>query len=311
MMDDGGFIERWRNWKKALGPDDPNSLIRQMISVLWNVGVHKAIEASWRTVTAEDGDTINMNRLLFHFVTNNFNKTLCLELRRLTDRGRLEGAIRKGQDLSVFSLPSVLSNMNECRKEFTRKRLFICRGLPYDLEEIRRRHDEWLFDKRGSGFVPADLDEGPSRQCHEEWDIFCGVFGSNRSPNDCLPSDFLSSLIQIVSRIRAHLVVVDKYFAHAATPRSRAPVGEKEIVTPAELVNMTISCGRLVNTVSCILGEGTYPFLPDYEDKWEDWSAGWTADADSLETAWQDWGGRVGQLKPLYPGQLPKTPPGA
>ena len=274
FVNDEEFLERWGIWKKALGPKDPNSLIQQLSSVCWNIAVHKAIEASWRTVTAEDGDTINMNRLLYHFTTNNFNKTLCLELRRLTDSGTLERSDPKGKDLSVFSLHSVLADLKKHREEFTRRRLFICRGIEYDLGTIRRRHDEWIqHNPRGGGFVPRELNEEHSRYCHVEWDRFCRLSANSRSPNDCIPLDYLNLLIREVVKMRRRLVIVDKYFAHAATPQSRAPVAEKDIVTPAELVEMTINCGRLVNSVSSILGEGPYPFLPNYaENKWEDWS---------------------------------------
>jgi hypothetical protein len=279
-----------------------------MISTCWNIAVYKAIQASWRTVTAEDGDTINMNRLLFYFITTNFNKSLCFDLRRLTDSGNIEEADAKRHDRSVYSLHSVLEDIRSYREEYTRRRLFICRGLEPDLALIRRKHDEWLYAPSfKGGFVPAGLDEEPSRQCHEEWDRLCGLTAEYRTLDDCVPVEYLDLLLNEVHKMRESLFIVDKWFAHAATPISRRPVTEKSVVTPADLEQLAKMCGHLVNTVSIILGDGTYPFHTEYaDDKWEDWSAGWECDLIALENAWQQWGQAVDSLQPIYPAELSK-----
>ena len=91
-MTDGQFLERWHLWMTALnGREDSHSLVQQMESLCWNIAVYEALMASWKTETAQDGKTINVNSVLFTFVFQNFGKSFCLDLRRLTEVQSLVG----------------------------------------------------------------------------------------------------------------------------------------------------------------------------------------------------------------------------
>ncbi len=97
--------------------------------------------------------------------------------------------------------------------------------------------------------------------------------------------------------------MVNKHFAHAATPQSRKPAaGKKEDVTIPELEDLLVQSGCMVNSVSAILSSAVFPFLATAQfDKWEDWSRGWNVDPRLLEEAWRRWDLRVRRIEPIYP----------
>ena len=306
-MTDEQFLERWQFWQKALA-DDPHSLLSQLSDICWNVATYEAIRASWKTELSEDGDTLNVSPFLFHFITNGFSKGLCIDLRRLTEACRIEEVRRTGDDRSVYSLASILMDIEEHREAFTRRRLFLALKLEYDAESIGRKYDDFLAEKIRGGTklwsVPKDLWDFPTIAAHKEWDRFSHCSPSERSPEDVIAPGYLLFLRNEVSRVRKAVeFVVNKYLAHASTPQSReSATNAFTEVTINQLQDLTVKCGQLVNTLSSILGGGTYPFLATAQwDKWEEWGRGWDVDTRALEEAWQAWGDRVERLQPLYP----------
>jgi hypothetical protein len=309
-MTDSQFLERWQLWMTALnGRDDPpHSLVQQMESRCWDVAVFEALMASWRTETAADGETLEVNSILFHFVMQNYGKSFCLDLRRLTEVQNLVESAPSKRDFSVYSLPSLLADIKAHRQEYTRRRLFLACQLEYDVESIRKKHLEWSLKQRPGAVssVPRELSEGPSELTHQQWDRLCRCPTGKRSPEDCISLDHLEYLESEVAAIRDSVeFVVNKHFAHAATPQSRKSAeGKKESVTFSELIELLVRAGCMVNSVSAILSSAVFPFLAVAPfDKWEHWSRGWNVSSKILEDAWDRWEARVRRIEPVYYGQ--------
>ncbi len=134
----------------------------------------------------------------------------------------------------------------------------------------------------------------------------CGCSSSARSPSDVIAPGYLDYLEAETIKVHEALFIVNKFFAHASTPRSRELAKDRPISSLNQFIDTTVWCGRLVNSVSAILSQGPYPFLANaLWDKWEWWGKGWNADTRSLEETWQEWGNKVERLDPLYPDSLP------
>ena len=109
--------------------------------------------ASWRSEAASDGKTLHVNSILFHFIRDNFTKSLCLDLRRLTEEGEL------------------IADITEHRKQYTRRRFFLASKLEYDVEEIGHRHREFVrqnYPNGGTYSVPPELNDIPSKIAHSQ-----------------------------------------------------------------------------------------------------------------------------------------------
>ena len=306
-MNDAEFLERWAYWKFALGSDnkthDPNTLIEQMISMVWGIGVFKSAMYSWGKEQYPGTDEFKVTPLLFHFVFDNFFKGLCLSLRRITDDGLLEDGERK-TDRSVISIPSLLGDIKTHREDYTRKRLFLAVGREYDTEIVRKRYEEYITQFRSGQVysVPQDLIVRFTEDEHCRWDSLSRVPSTKRSASDLIALEYIDLLISEASAINSKIkFLTDKFYAHASTPESRASSsGNEENVSLAQLIELTIQCGKLVNSISNMLSDATWPFLPVAQfEKWENWGIGWKATRDELEQVWFDWQMEVERLNPL------------
>lgn len=307
-MTDGEFLGRWQLWRQALnGREDSHSLVQQVEELCWGVATFEALMASWRSETASDGETLQVNSILFHFVVDNFVKSLCLDLRKLTDEGVLVASPTAKSDRSVYSLHSLLADIKDHRDKYTRRRLFIACKLEYDIDEINRRHWQFVrenFPNGGTYSVPRELDDMPSKLTHKYWDKLSRCTPTSRGPGDLIAADHLDRLEEEVAAIRSEVeFVVNKHFAHAATPHSRMSAeSKKENITLAELLELVIRAGRAVNSVSALLSSAVFPFLAYAQfDKWEYWGHGWQVQRDILEAAWRKWQERVERIEPIYP----------
>jgi len=306
-MTDEEFKLRWNLWRKALGTEDkdndPNTLLNQMHSMCWDIGVFKSTMASWSKEPYRNSPNLKVTPLLFHFIFDNFFKGLCLSLRKMTEKGSLiDESGRK--DRSVFSLSSLLNDISTHRTDYTRRRLFLVQSMEYDVELVHQKHDQYLreFTGRGAISIPRELNEGAIEYEHRQWDLVCKCQKEKRTPEDIIDDQYLVTLDKQIINIHSKVdYLVNKFYAHAATPNSRASVRKKSSeISLQTLFDLTIKCGTLVNSISHILSAATYPFLAVAQfDKWENWGIGWTATANELEQTWMEWGERVKRLRPL------------
>ncbi len=306
QMTDEEFLARWHLWMTALnGREDSHSIVPQMEDMCWDMAVFEALMASWKIESEDDGQTLQVNSVLFHFVVDTYIKSLCLNLRRITDPGELVRAKSAKKDRSIYSIASLLKDIEAHREEYTRKRLFLALDLEYDVETLRKKHLDFVFSKPPGvvSAVPRELHEGPSVIVHGLWDRLCGCASIDRSPNDCVAFDHLKRLRTDVATIRDKVeFVVNKHFAHAATPESRKSADNKnESVTLAELIELVVQACRLVNSVSALLSSAVFQFVAAPFNKWEHWGKGWSASSQTLEEAWDRWEARVRRLEPIFP----------
>jgi len=316
-MTDAEFIEKWSYWKFALGSQnkdhDPNTLIEQMSSMVWGIGVFRSAMHSWAKEQHPGTDEFKVNPVLFHFIFDNFFKSFCLSLRRITDGGLLEDGDGKN-DRSVISIPSLLRDIKTHREDYTRKRLFLAVGRDYDTKIVQKRHDEYANQFRAGQVyaVPQDLWVDLSEGEHARWDEISCVSPAERSVTDIIVLEYLDHLITEATAINTNIkFLTDKFYAHASTPESRTSAsGKEETVSLAQLIDLTLQCGKLVNSISNILADAVWPFLPVAQfDKWDNWGTGWTATQEELSAVWLDWQMQVKRLEHLpMPATVPLTP---
>ena len=177
-LTDVEFLEGWQLWRQALNRrDSPHSLTIQVENLCWNVATYEALMASWRSETAADGETLQVNSVLFHFITDNFTKSLCVDLRRLTEDGDLVRSPTSKTDRSAYSLQSLLWHC-ESQGTLHRRRLFLACKLEYDVAAIETRHWHFVLANHPDGgayYVPAKLNALPSKFAHAQWDMLCCV----------------------------------------------------------------------------------------------------------------------------------------
>lgn len=278
-----------------------------MFRLSWDIGIFEAVRVSWRTELADDGDTLNVNRAVFWFMTRNFANGILVRLRKVTEAGQVVAGRKAKSDRSIYSLRSVLSDMAKYREEYTRRRLFLAKNTEYDLELLeRQQHDDFHRKVMGQpSDVPMSRGPYPTRMLHQSWDKLCGVSSSERSPDDVLSADYLELLIteteNVHSRIESY---VNKNVVHAASEPSRLSAMNDGLISISEMCDHVVKSARLVNTISELLCCPVNEFIgtPGW-DLWENWTNGWTAPREVLQEAWGSWQHKMKRPRPILPSR--------
>ncbi len=306
-MTDREFNVLWKTWDSALctEPMDSNTLVGQITNLVWDIGVFKAIQHSWEKTGSKDSDELKINPIVYEFIVTNFFKSFCIAIRKITEDGKLNCSEEKN-DRSIISIQSLLKDIKKHRKEYSRRRLFSLKNLEYDIEILNRKHDEYLENQQRIGVkfgpIPKDCSPYQSYSLHKQWDEITLTAPDARTENDVIPEEYLNDLIERTKEINTEVkYLTNKYFAHAATKNSRASMDIKEENLNFEkLIEITIQCGKLINSISNILSNARWPFLSDAQyDKWTYWSFGWNASEEELENVWQAWRIETEMLEPI------------
>jgi hypothetical protein len=302
------FKEIWNQWSRSLsGDDDANTLVSQMCDLCWDISIIKSIISSWEK-EYNVGKDFSPNQLIYHLLIDNTLYIICLKLRRLTEHGTLKKI--GGRDKSVYSIHSVLDDIKTNIPNYSRKSFFMCKQVEYDIESIKRKREEFINSQHNENMqrnlrraiaIPHDLQWEITDGYHKLWDTLCCIESTDRKESDIINIEYINKLILESDKISNEIdYITNKYIAHASTPESRADFGaRRKSLELTELCELTKKCGRLVNSISQILGDAVYPFLPTATfDKWENWDKGWVSETSLLEEPWLEWGSEVERLDP-------------
>ncbi len=230
-----------------------------------------------------------------------------MSIRKLTEDGNFANNSGKN-DRSIISIISLLKDIKTHRAEYTRRRIFLLMDLEYDIEALNRKHDQYLENQRQIGIkagpIPRNLSLYQSISLHNQWDAITLTTSETRAENDIISEQYLDDLIERTKKIYKEVeYLTNKYFAHAATKSSRAGIiSKKENLNFKKLIDFTLECGKLVNSISNILSNAQWPFLSDAQyDKWEYWSSGWKVSNEELNSVWQAWGKETERLEAILP----------
>lgn len=208
--------EKMQLWAMCFSEDAPNSIAQQLWGMTWDHAVYRLIlKARERAPSAEDG----LPPLVAQFIDGNFWNSQILATRRLIDGASLHGY--KG----VYSLQSLLDDLQQNRHLLTRENFFFAEGKLYDIEEAARRTDALYAETRVTGevcCVPSEITPRCIARLHEKIDALACVRPSDRTPADTVRIEVLEGLERKMKAACDRIVLVaNKFVGHAATPKSR------------------------------------------------------------------------------------------
>ena len=129
-----------------------------MCRMIWNAAAFRVINEARRLAPPAEEDTVQLNGLVHELIDEGFFEGQLLAIRRLTDRYPITGD-RRGYD--VWSLTSLLNDMQDHAVLMTRANFFAAEGLEYDVDSVRQRANEYLdreLRERQVAFTPTELD---------------------------------------------------------------------------------------------------------------------------------------------------------
>lgn len=278
-------------WESAVSDSrEPNSIISQLNSLYWNIGVYRAQNLTWGYGKS---DTASIPPLFFDFYLKTFSLYLIATLRKLLEKGPLCNTKR-----SIISLSSIVSHIKENRQHYTRSELFRIHNVPYSYEKVKAAHEKYSQEQlragKRSSWLPSELNEWIPKSFHERWDSLAGTTPASRKETDMLREDHLIYLENQIATHREKIeFVANKYYLHASTIESRSfSEHSDETAWPSinNLIEIALECGTLYAQVSELLVHGPTPPLAYAEfDKWEGFRSNRYATKEDLEADWTAW----------------------
>jgi hypothetical protein len=211
--------QAWKNWSDCLNGDDPNSIIQQIWTMIWDTAIFHIIIESRQSQIKKNPQEPEINGALHSFIDRNYFQSQSANIRRLTDTSSgLTG--KKG----IYSVGAIIKDISSYRLELTREIFFKLRNMPYDYTEIRDKERDFLRNQPlgKAFFVPSEFDWESIEEAHQIFDRLSGTTPNNRNPNDLIAERVFVRLREKMDRCQEITTYVDKFIAHSATPESRS-----------------------------------------------------------------------------------------
>jgi hypothetical protein len=284
-------VSTYHYWCNAMrNTEETNSIINQLGSLYWDIGVYRAQIRSWGHGKTEEA---TIPPLFFDYFLKTFGLSLTTSLRKLLEKG----SIRRPEK-SVISLHSLVNEIQTKRTSYTRSILFQAQNITYSYEEVKAAHDKYSEEQLKAGnrsfFVPKELLESRTESLHQQWDKVTGTEPTNRTESDHLSE---ASIELIEKQIKSFWVEIEylanKFFLHASTSESRAIYTKRNKATlPSinKLITIALGCGTIYGQLCRILAIGAIQPLPFAQfDKWERYEPNDFTTKEELEEDWQTW----------------------
>ena len=184
----------WTIWRECLKGDDENSVFQQIYVMIWDAAIFRFILESRQTQIKKNPENPPLNVSFHSFLDRNFFQAQAASIRRLADKSKYGLTGIKG----IYSLYSLIEDINTRRSELTRESFFRLRC------------------------IPSEFDWETTTEAHVTFDRLCGILARNRKPQDVIAEKVFTRLKDKLDMCHDVTKYVDKYIAHSATPESRA-----------------------------------------------------------------------------------------
>lgn len=250
-----------RQWLECLHGKDPNSIRRQIEGLLWDLRSWWTINSARGLTPCDENGDVKGFGLLHGLLNGCFVTSQMVALRRLCDppphnpKHKPVWETEKG----VWSLVWLLDDMKDNACLLTRKAIFRAEKIRYNLKAMEREVERELRAPL------ASVELSVSQQRHEDVDLLAGVPSTSRTANDQVRVHLFEALrSRLETTCGDTLQKVNKFIAHAATPRTR-PKSLSSSQTPAALFEAARVIKQTFDFVSNVVLGKACPLLPAVE----------------------------------------------
>lgn len=264
------FKMRRQRWIDCLSGKDRHSILNQIYDLVWDAAAFRVINEGRKIAPRREKGGVQLNGLVYRLMDHCYFGSQMLAIRRLTDTYPLE---RDRGKHDVYSLCALLEDMQSHASQMTRANIFAAEGRDYDVESVKRKADAYALEmvkKREEVYPePRDLDWEGLEQRHKEIDSLADVSADRRLQTDTVRPEILKCLKERVNgacdKFSLH---VDKFLAHAASPKSRLDKSADDLVmTFGDLGRAQRTLCEVANFVGRYLldeGVGSLLIVPQY-----------------------------------------------
>jgi hypothetical protein len=207
-------IDRWRDAFR----DKTTGIHRTLDDLIWKYAAFRTAIRIVKLANDKRSTEPQINQMLFELISDGYWSSLLLGIRRLLDSSSgLNG--KRG----VYSLRSVISDIEACRSQITRRVYveWVC-DAEYDLDRLRDENDAALRAAARAGkTIWRDPALTKSAASHAQFDILSGVVEPNRQADDLIDASILSRVEVRLAKLDTIAEYVSSHVAHAGNSESR------------------------------------------------------------------------------------------
>jgi|GEM_PF-1377802 len=224
------LIEKRTEWLAALSSTDPHSIASQIHRLLDDAASFEVIDTARASAPLVDSANpvlgVQLNGELHNLLDRTFFTSQAIAIRRLSDSYDLHSKNKGGKDKSVYSLLALLKDMREHVGLFTRKQMMEAEGLEPDSKKAEQSYDECGLSERDNvGSCARTVPPNIFRAVHRHRQLSWIIGTENPISSDAIEDKVLLTICEKVGiaceNVHQH---VDKFIAHASTPKSRGGV---------------------------------------------------------------------------------------
>lgn len=218
LVFDKPLEEAWTYWYEVILGNDRNSICQQMIRAIWDDVLFRLIIEDRSETNVSNPSEVHTNQLIFEFLIRNYIDNQVSGIRRELDHYDLRG------ERGVYSLYSLVKEIETCQESITREKYFEILDLTYDIQNATERTRLPIFitaNQRAPERLTKAEDIALSTSMHLYFDKISGKSADTRMPNDLLSKDFFRVIDFLFREIKYICDICDKHVAHAAIPESR------------------------------------------------------------------------------------------
>lgn len=214
---DVNLRRRIKRWREAF-VDDVTGIQKTLDDMLWHYAAFRTALRIVALANKRRDSTQPLNEMLFGLIAEGYWSSLFFGIRRL-----LDGSSGIKGERGVYSLRSVLRDIQACRERITRRVYveWVCEEQ-YDVEDLRQLHEQRLqVAAREHRAVWVDRRIPNSEYAHLYFDFLSGVPQTGRSAGDLIDVAFFSKIETRLSALDSIADFVGSHLAHAGNNESR------------------------------------------------------------------------------------------
>jgi len=267
------LAQRFVLWKECLNGEDTNSVTSQLSSLTWDAAAFRTVNEARRISSERTNGNVEQNGMMHQLLDRCYFFSQCSRVRRLVDSSY--PLLKEGKvDKSVYSLGSLLRDMQQKCDLLTRKNWLAVSGVDYDLQSINDKMMDFIRtnmpDSTQALILPDHVDIGIAHILHKQFDTLSGVSENSRSPSDLIDvnifKDLESRMNDATKEIRLYAT---NYLAHASTVPSRESSGASDL---AISLSKLAEAQRILCVIHCTLNyyffrvhQPTYLPIPNHD----------------------------------------------
>jgi hypothetical protein len=214
---DANLRARINRWRDAFR-DDTTGIHRTLDDLIWKYAAFRTAIRIVKLAEAKRTGEPQLNQMLFDLIADGYWANFLLGIRRL-----LDGSSALNGKRGVYSLRSVIKDIEVCRSQITRRVYveWVC-DADFDPARLRTEHDAALRaaarERKGVWTDPALRKSAAS---HSQFDVLSGVLEADRQANDVIDGAIFLRVEARLAKLDVIADYVSSHIAHAGNTESR------------------------------------------------------------------------------------------